>query len=200
MKELNISRDSLTNFKTGLNFFFIDKKIREITRLRKKSVKIKSYKSKYTFLKKSIKNMSAKKSVCNSPRKDTYSSITAGSRQGSLAKNTTAKKTVCNSPRGDTYSSITAGSRQGSLAKDTTAKKTFGAQLNPEAPIFEVSELKPVMSVKPTMVVRPLTKLIANPFEEIISFKLLYYEARIEINKKDEEIQRLREIIENKYL
>merc|ERR1712037_929573 len=73
-------------------------------------------------------------------------------------------------------------------------KKTVGAQLNPEAPIFEVSGLKPVMSVKPTMVVRPPTKLIANPFEEIISFKLLYYEAKIEINKKDEEIQRLREI------
>ena len=194
MEKLNISRDSLTNFKTRLNYFFNDKKIREITRLRKKSVKIKSYKSKYTFLNKSTKNMSP------SPRKDTYSSITAGYRQGSLAKNTTAKKTVCNSPKGDTYSSITAGSRQGSLDKDTTAKKTFGAQLNPEAPVFEISELKPVMSVKPTMVVRPPTKSIANPFEEIISFKLLYYEARIEINKKDEEIQRLREIIENKCL
>ena len=109
-----------------------------------------------------------------------------------------AKKSVGN--RGDTYASITSGFRQGSLVKDTTAKKSFGAQLNPEAPIFEVSELKPVMSVKSTMVVRPLTKLIANPFEEIISFKLLYYEARIEINKKDEEIQRLREIIENKCL
>ena len=167
MEKLYISHDSLTNFKTRLNFFFIYKKIREITRLRNKSVKIKSYKSKYTFLNKSTKNMSAKNTVCN---------------------------------RGDTYASITAGSEQRSLAKDTTAKKTFGAQLNPEAPIFEVSELKPVMSVKPTMVVRPLTKLIANPFEEIISFKLLYYEARIEINKKDEEIQRLREIIENKCL
>ena len=105
-----------------------------------------------------------------------------------------AKKTVCN--RGDTYSSITAGSRKGSLAKNTTDKKTFGAKLNPEAPIFEVSELKPVMSVKTTTVVRPLTKLIANPFEDIISLKLLYYEARIEINKKDDEIQRLKEIIE----
>ena len=86
------------------------------------------------------------------------------------------------------------------LGQEHNGQKNFGAQLNPEAPIFEVSELKPVMSVKPTMVVRPLTKLIANPFEEIISFKLLYYEARIEINKKDEEIQRLREIIENKCL
>ena len=139
--------------------------------------------------------MSPKKPICNSPRGDTYASITAGSEQGSLAKDTTAKKTVCNSPRGDTYSSITAGSRQGNLAK-----KTLGSQLNPEAPIFEVSELKPVMPVKPTMAVIPPTKSIANPFEEIISFKLLYFEARIEINKKDEEIQRLREIIENKCL
>ena len=163
MEKLNISHDSLTNFKTRLNFFFIDKKIREITRLRKKSVKIKSYKSKYTFLNKSTKNMSAKK--------------TFGVQLNP----------VCN--RGDTYASITAGSKQGSLAK----------KLNPEAPIFEVSELKPVISVKPTMVVKPLTKSIANPFEDIISLKLLYYEARIEINKKDEEIQRLREIIENKY-
>ena len=61
-------------------------------------------------------------------------------------------------------------------------------RLNPKAPIFETSESK------------TLTKIIANQNEDIFSLKLIHSEAQIEINKKDEEIQRLKEIIEVKFL
>ena len=61
-------------------------------------------------------------------------------------------------------------------------------RLNPKAPIFETSESK------------TLTKIIANQNEDIFSLKLIHCEAQIEINKKDEEIQRLKEIIEVKFL
>ena len=61
-------------------------------------------------------------------------------------------------------------------------------RLNPKAPIFETSESK------------TLIKIIANQNEDIFSLKLIRCEAQIEINKKDEEIQRLKEIIEIQFL
>ena len=66
-----------------------------------------------------------------------------------------------------------------------------GAHLNPDAPIFEGSKTLPVPEIK------QLTQIIANQNEDIVSLKLINFEAQIEINKKDEEIERLREIIEN---
>ena len=42
-----------------------------------------------------------------------------------------------------------------------------------------------------------LAQIIANQNEDIFSLKLINFEAQIEINKKDEEIQWLMEIIGN---
>ena len=42
-----------------------------------------------------------------------------------------------------------------------------------------------------------LAQIIANQNEDIFSLKLINFEEQIEINKKDEEIQRFMEIIEN---
>ena len=63
--------------------------------------------------------------------------------------------------------------------------KTFGQVLNPEAPTFEVPETKSLM------------KIIENQNEDIFSLKSIYFEAQTEIVKKDEEIERLKAIIEN---
>ena len=56
--------------------------------------------------------------------------------------------------------------------------------LNPEAPCFKV--LDP----------GNLKRIIENQNEDIFSLKLLCLESQMEINKKDEEIQRLKEIID----
>ena len=53
-----------------------------------------------------------------------------------------------------------------------------GAHLNPDAPIFEGSKTLPVPEIK------QLTQIIANQNEDIVSLKLINFEAQIEINKK----------------
>ena len=70
-----------------------------------------------------------------------------------------------------------------------SAQDTYGdrIQLNPDAPIFKAAKSE----------TQTLAKIIANQNEDIVSLKLINFEAQIEITKKDDEIQRLKEIIEN---
>ena len=75
------------------------------------------------------------------------------------------------------------------LQIDMSANDTYGngIQLNPDAPIFKAAKSEAQI----------LAKIIANQNEDIFSLKLINFEEQIEINKKDEEIQRFMEIIEN---
>ena len=67
-------------------------------------------------------------------------------------------------------------------------------RLNPNVPTFNPKSNNPAKEVKPNPVA-VLQSAMAGLDEDILSLKLTKFEMQLEINRKDEEIQRLHGVI-----